>query len=79
MREHFVMAYVNHASRRFTLTARKRTARLRGVTLQTKHLGYRALVIAHRLDKATAETMKRAVRSAYELAGYVYQTRSPLP
>jgi hypothetical protein len=76
--EHLVMAYVNDALRTFTLTARKRAARLCEVTRQTKQSGYRPVVIAHRLDVATANAMKMAVKAAYELAGYTYQRRKPL-
>ena len=79
MNEHFVLAYVNDKKRVFTLTARKRSSNLPKVTLQTKNFGYRAVVMAIRLEKHTADTMKEAIRLAYESAGYVYQTRPQLP
>jgi hypothetical protein len=75
MNEHFVIAYVNDAKRTFTLTARKLGARLPEVMLQTERLGYRPVVVATQLDKPVADEMKSAIRSAYEGAGYTYQSR----
>lgn len=79
MGNHLVLVYVHDASKSFTATARMRSARLRGVILQTKGWGYRAIVIATNLDKATADAMKRSLCEAYKQAGYVYRTRPPLP
>lgn len=79
MGSHFVVVYVHDASKSFTATARMRRARLDGVTLQTKGWGYRALVIATHLDKATADAMKQSLCDAYKQSGYTYRTRPPLP
>lgn len=79
MQDYLVVAYVNDTALTFTLTARKHTSRLPEVTRQARAIGYRTVLIATRLDKATAAAMKRSLRDAYEIAGYVYRTRPKLP
>jgi hypothetical protein len=79
MNDHFVVAYVNDVVKQFSITARTRAARLSEVTLQSKRSGYRSVVIALHLDKATADAMKQSVRSAYQIAGYTYKARKALP
>jgi hypothetical protein len=78
MNRHYVMLYLKHASREFTITARMKTARLPQVTRQARKLGYTPLLLAHRLSKASAESLKRQVAAAYMNAGYTYCTRPAL-
>ncbi|ROZ78871.1 hypothetical protein [Ramlibacter sp. WS9] len=78
MNDHYVMLYLNQASTEFTITARKKSARLPQVTRQAKLLGYKPILLAHRLTKVSAESMKRMICSAYANAGYTYNTRPPL-
>ncbi|MFI8751586.1 hypothetical protein ACIGG6_16485 [Vreelandella lionensis] len=78
MGEHFVVAYINDLTQTFTLTARKRDARLHEVTKQAKSFGNREIILATGLDKSTAVAMKKAIRTVYENIGYQYEPRPEL-
>ena len=78
MNNHYVMLYLNRISTEFTITARKKSARLPQVTRQAKQLGYTPILLAHRLSKTSAESMKRTISSAYTSAGYTCNTRPAL-
>ena len=78
MPAHFVIAYVNHGARLFSLTARKMDARLPEVDAQMAGLGFERVVIAEGLDKPVADAMKQAVHAAYVDAGYRHDPRESL-
>ena len=79
MKEHFVIAFVDHTKRNFNTTARKKNARLKQVEQQCRRLGYQSNILATQLDKSTADAMKVSIDAAYEAAGYRYIPRPPLP
>ena len=79
MSTHFVVAYVNDGKKCFTLTARKREARLSEVDAQSSAAGYRHVLVASGLSKAAAEARKQVERAIYESRSYTYKTRSQLP
>ena len=62
----------------FTVTARMERARLPGVDAQMAGEGYTRRVIAERLDKEQAETLRDKVRDEWTAKGYAYQTRPQL-
>lgn len=78
MQAHFLIAYVDHGKRLFSLTARKAAARLPEVDEQMEALRFDRVVIAQHLDKAVAETMRHAVHAAYVGAGYRHEPRASL-
>lgn len=78
MPAHFLIAYVDHGKRLFSLTARKADARLPEVDEQMAGLGFDRIAIAEGLDKPTAEAMKHALHAAYVGAGYRHEPRASL-
>ena len=74
---HWVVLYLDHGNRRFSITARKAESRLPGVNRQMDATGYKVLGLP-RLAEGAAGAFRDAVRAAYEAAGYEYQTRPPL-
>ena len=74
---HWVVVYLDHRHRRFSITARTATSRLVEVNQQMEAAGYEVRDLA-RLAKAAAATFKDAVMAAYVAVGYEYQARPAL-
>lgn len=75
---HKVVLYFDDELKQFTVAARMERARLPGVDEQMAGHGFTRRVIAERLGKEQAETLRDQVRDEWTAKGYAYQTRDPL-
>jgi hypothetical protein len=78
-RNHTVVRHLHEETKRFSVTARKPSARLAGVDKQMADAGYKRIVVADRLTKENAEELRDRDRAEWEGKGYTYQTRPGLP
>ena len=73
-RQHAVIVYTFHKTKRFHLTATEANGdRAKRKNAKMKKEGWEVLLVATGLEKDVANSMKNAIRAAYEQSGYKYQ------
>ncbi len=73
-RSHCVVVYTFHKKKRFSITSTDASGeRIKRKNKSMKNEGWDVQLLATGLEPDAADTMKTAIRKAYEQAGYKYQ------